>query len=81
MAGNERYAKTMIRGICCHYPDYTLMVVDAKAGLTQIARDHFKLAFAFNVPVIIVITKVDLATKDRLFDTMQEVSDLLKLSA
>lgn len=50
----------MIRGICCHYPDYALIVVDAKAGLTQITRDHFKLSFAFNVPVIIVITKIDL---------------------
>ena len=49
----------MIRGICSHYPDYALIVVDAKAGLTQIAVDHFKLAFAFNVPVIIVITKID----------------------
>ena len=59
----------MIKGICSHYPDYALIVVDAKAGLTQIAVDHLKLAFAFNVPVIIVITKIDLVTQDQLFDT------------
>lgn len=58
VAGNEKYAKTMIRGICSHYPDYALIVVDAK-GLTPIAIDHFKISLAFNVPVIIVITKID----------------------
>lgn len=69
VAGNEKYAKTMIRGICSHYPDYVLMIVDAKSKLTPIAVDHFKLALAFNVPIIIVITKIDLVNKDDLFDT------------
>jgi GTPase len=68
VAGNEKYAKTMIKGICSHYPDYALIVVDAKAGLTQTSVDHFKLAFAFNVPVIVVITKIDLVSQDQLFD-------------
>jgi GTPase len=67
----------MIRGICSHYPDYALIVVDAK-GLNSIAIDHFKLAFAFKVPVIIIITKVDTVTEDVLFDTKSEISDLLK---
>lgn len=64
VAGNEKYAKTMIRGICSHYPDYALILIDALAGLTKTAIDHFKLAFAFNVPVIIVITKVDVVSED-----------------
>ena len=67
----------MIRGICSHYPDYALIVVDAK-GLTQTAIDHFKLSFAFNVPVIIVIAKIDCVSIDVLFDTRQEICDLLK---
>ena len=78
VAGNEKYAKTMIKGICSHYPDYALIVVDAKAGLTPAAIDHFKLSFAFNVPVIIVITKIDLVKEDKLFETKQEINDLLK---
>jgi GTPase len=54
----------MIKGICSHYPDYALIVVDAKAGLTPTAIDHVKLAFAFGVPVIIVITKIDMVSQD-----------------
>lgn len=69
VAGNEKYAKTMIKGICSHYPDYAMIVVDAKAGLTPTAIDHFSLSFAFNVPVIIVITKIDQVNIDKLFDT------------
>ena len=74
VAGNEKYAKTMIRGICSHYPDYALIVVDAKAGLTPVAIDYFKLAFAFNVPVIIVITKIDTVSSDELTDTSMCIS-------
>lgn len=62
----------MIRGICSsHYPDYALIVVDAKAGLTKIAIDHFNLAFAFKVPMIIVMTKIDQVNDDQLFETKE----------
>lgn len=47
VAGNEKYAKTMIRGICSHYPDYALIIIDAVEGLTPTAIDHFNLSFAF----------------------------------
>jgi GTPase len=39
VAGNEKYAKTMIRGICSHYPDYVMIVIDALRGLTSIGID------------------------------------------
>jgi len=29
VGGNERYAKTLVRGLCVNYPDYALIVVDA----------------------------------------------------
>jgi GTPase len=29
VGGNERYAKTLIRGLCVNYPDYALIVIDA----------------------------------------------------
>jgi elongation factor 1-alpha len=66
VAGNEKYVKTMIRGICSHYPDYAMIVVDAQNKFTATTVDHFKLALAFNVPIIVVITKIDLVTFDEL---------------
>ena len=65
VAGNEKYAKTMIRGLCSHYPDYALILIDpTQGGLSKTCIDHFKLAFTFNVPVIILITKIDLVNEE-----------------
>mmetsp|Transcript_3072 Transcript_3072/g.2931 ORF Transcript_3072/g.2931 Transcript_3072/m.2931 type:complete len:283 (+) Transcript_3072:759-1607(+) len=78
VAGNEKYAKTMIRGLCSHYPDYALILIDSEAGLNKTSIDHFKLAFAFNVPLIIVLTKVDTVSEDQLFEVKQGLNDLIK---
>jgi elongation factor 1-alpha len=66
VGGHERYAKKMVRGLCANYPDYALIVVDAfqcfKNGI-QVEKsvlDNFCIAFAFKVPVIIVLTKTDM---------------------
>lgn len=66
VAGNEKYAKTMIRGLSCHYPDYALILIDSVQGLTKSSsKEHFKLALAFAVPIIIVFTKIDLVSEDQ----------------
>lgn len=65
VGGNERYAKTLIRGLCVHYPDYALIVVDAlscaekSCVIEKRVLDQFRIAFAFQVPVIIVLNKID----------------------
>jgi elongation factor 1-alpha len=78
VAGNEKYAKTMIKGICSHYPDYALTVIDPSQPVDAVTTDHIKLAFAFNVPVIVVITKVDKVSQDQLFETQYALTDMLK---
>ena len=29
VGGNEKYTKSLIKGLCVHYPDYALIVVEA----------------------------------------------------
>jgi GTPase len=53
----------MIRGICSHYPDYVMIVIDALRGLTTIGIDQFKLALAFSVVRTNLIRRTVLATK------------------
>lgn len=66
VGGNERYAKTLVRGLCVNYPDYALIVVDAlqcankQCQFDKNVLDNFRIAFAFKVPVIIVLTKTDM---------------------
>ena len=78
MAGNEKYAKTMIRGICSHYPDYAMIVVSSVEGLNKTCIDHFKLAFAFQVPLIIVLTKTDLVNEEQIDRVTDQIRDLIK---
>lgn len=56
----------MIRGICSHYPDYVMIVIDAERGPNETGINHFKLARAFSVPIIIVVTKIDQVSNERL---------------
>ena len=50
---NEKYAKTLVRGLCIHYPDYALIVVDAmqcasnNCSFEKKILDNFRIAFAF----------------------------------
>jgi GTPase len=53
VGGNERYAKTLVRGLCVHFPDYALIVVDAldcaqkNCIIDKGVLDNFRIAFAF----------------------------------
>jgi GTPase len=60
LAGHEKYLKTTVFGLTGHMPDYVLLVVGANAGLVGMCKEHLGLALALNVPVIVVVTKVDM---------------------
>jgi|TARA_B110000305_G_C19061661_1_gene457369 GTPase len=53
VGGNEKYAKTLTRGLCVHYPDYALIVIDAQEAASKGGKisknvlDNFRIAFAF----------------------------------
>jgi len=70
--------KTAISGFSSHYPDYAMLVIDAEKGLTPITIEHMKMAYGFQVPVIIVITKIDLVSKHQLRELFDEVKLSLK---
>ena len=53
VGGNERYAKTLVRGLCVNFPDYALIVIDALncaekgCQIEKSILDNFRIAFAF----------------------------------
>ena len=78
VAGNEKYMKTLLTGICCSHPDYALVVVDSKNGINVVAIDHFKMAFALGIPVIIVMSKIDTANEEEINTTFDAIKKLTK---
>jgi GTPase len=73
IGGNEKYTTKIISGLCSLYPDYALIVVSATKGVTPIAEQHIKLAVVFEVPIIIVITHVDLVTETEAYSIRDDV--------
>ena len=56
-----------------------LLVVAAEQGPTHITREHLGIILAMELPVIVVITKIDMVSPERIETVRQEVFDLLKL--
>ncbi|RXG52841.1 GTP-binding protein 1 [Armadillidium vulgare] len=60
LAGHERYLKTTVFGMTGHLPDFTMLMVGANAGVVGMTKEHLGLALALNVPVFVVVTKIDM---------------------
>jgi len=78
LAGHEKYIKTTVSGITGHMPDYCMLLIGANMGVTKMTREHLKLALSFKIPVIIVITKIDIAPTHILKKTVNDIKSLLK---
>jgi GTPase len=77
LAGSEKYAKSVIIGLCSQFPDYAVIVIDACTGLDEISRTHMQLAYGLQLPTSIIINKVDKATPTQLKETIDSVNQEL----
>lgn len=71
--GHERSTTKMISYLCSLYPDYGLITISATKGLTPTAKNHIKLAIAFDVPVIVVMTHIDCVNEYDAYTIRDEV--------
>lgn len=78
LAGHERYLKTTIFGMTGHVPDFTMLMIGANAGVVGMTKEHLGLALALNVPVFVVVTKIDMCPPNVLQDTKKLLVRILK---
>jgi elongation factor 1-alpha len=76
--GHENWIKTTIRGLVGQSIDYGLLVVSADDGVTHITREHLGLLLAMDLPTVICLTKVDLASEEKVSAIESQIDDLLK---
>ncbi|HLD36715.1 MAG TPA: selenocysteine-specific translation elongation factor [Planctomycetota bacterium] len=75
--GHERFIKNMLAGV--NTIDLVLFVVDANEGVKPQTREHFDILRILAVKSgIIVITKIDIASPERLEETVLGISELVK---
>eukprot|EP01138_Halocafeteria_seosinensis_P011146 gb/GECG01011383.1/.p1 GENE.gb/GECG01011383.1/~~gb/GECG01011383.1/.p1 ORF type:complete len:572 (+),score=75.20 gb/GECG01011383.1/:1-1716(+) len=78
LCGHERYLKTTIFGLTGMLPDYGLVVIGANMGISRMTKEHIGIAAALRLPLIVVVTKIDLAPPDVYKQTMRQLNKVLK---
>lgn len=78
LAGHERYLRTTVFGMLSSSPDYCLLMVAANNGLIGMSKEHLGIALAVNVPVMVVITKIDICPPQILQQTITQLTRILK---
>lgn len=79
LAGHEKYLKTTVSGMTGQIPDYCLLMVGANMGVTRMTKEHFGLALSLKIPIIVIITKIDIAPEEILKETLNDVIKMLKM--
>ncbi|KAG9245509.1 P-loop containing nucleoside triphosphate hydrolase protein [Calycina marina] len=78
LAGHERYLRTTVFGLLSSSPNYCLLMVAANNGLIGMSKEHLGIAVALNVPIMVVITKIDICPPQILEQTINQVTRILK---
>ena len=61
LAGHEKYLKTTVYGVTGMFPDYGLLIIGANTGITRLTKEHLGILLYLRIPIIIIITKIDMA--------------------
>jgi GTPase len=78
LAGHERYLRTTVFGLLSSEPNYALLMVAANNGLVGMSKEHLGIALALNVPIMVVITKIDICPPNILEQTITQLTKILK---
>ncbi|MCS4541215.1 MAG: GTP-binding protein [Euryarchaeota archaeon] len=77
--GHEPWLRTTIRGLVGSKLDYGLLTIAADDGATHVSREHLGILLAMEIPVVIVITKIDRVSEERVNSVEKEIGHLLKI--
>lgn len=81
LCGHEGYLKTTIFGLIGLCPDYAMIVVNANAGFQRMTREHLGIALALKIPIMFIITKIDIAPENVYRENLDFLNKLLKSKA
>jgi len=78
LAGHEKYLKTTIAGLTGCYPHYASVLVGANMGVSKMTKEHIGVAIALEIPLFVVVTKVDIAPENVLKHTLKQLYKILR---
>ena len=81
LAGHEKYMRTTVFGVTGMFPDYGILVVGANTGITRLTREHLGILLYLKIPIIIIITKIDMAPKQVYQKLINRLKKLIEKSS
>ncbi|KAF9426663.1 hypothetical protein BGZ94_006179 [Podila epigama] len=78
LAGHERYLKTTVFGMTGCAPDFVMLMIGSNAGIVGMTKEHLGLSLALGVPVLVVITKIDMCPANVLENTVKQLTKIMK---
>ncbi|KAJ5893439.1 GTP-binding protein 1 [Penicillium taxi] len=78
LAGHERYLHTTVFGMMGHSPNYCILMVAANNGMIGMSREHLGITLSLSVPVMVIITKIDICPPNVLKETIDQLKKILK---
>ena len=79
LCGHEKYLKTTLCGITGQFPDYSIVVIASNRGILKMTREHLGILFYMQIPVIIVVTRADMAPVDTYDNTIKSIKNMCKI--
>lgn len=76
LCGHEKYLKTTLCGITGQFPDYAVVVVASNRGILKMTKEHLGILFYMQIPVIIVISRADMAPVDTYNKTIKGIKTM-----
>lgn len=78
LAGHQKYFTTTASGISGMWPDYAIVVISPTRGVLDMTKQHFKMLMSYNIPVFIVVTRIDMALAESCKIVDREIRDMCK---
>ena len=78
LCGHEKYLKSTVLGLTNSFSDYSMLVIGANRGITDITKQHLILSLSLKVPIFTILTKVDLCSDHVYNQIYSKYTKLLK---
>jgi len=78
LAGHEKYFRTTLFGISSSYPNLMLILVESNRGVLQMTKEHIISAIYLRIPIVLVMTKIDIAIPKKLNNHIRKIKKMMK---
>ena len=78
LAGHEKYLNTTLLGLSGIRPDYCMIMVGGHRGIQKMTKEHLIASVYLNIPIFIVISKIDSVPKEMIDRHEKTIRKMLK---